>query len=64
MRRLRDAVAALGAAYKITGDDRYVTKAVELLRVFFLDPQTRMNPEFEIRAGGAGPFAGSQLRHH
>src|SRR5437762_747489 len=39
MRDLRDAVAALAAAYKITGDDRYVTKAVELLSVFFLDPQ-------------------------
>ena len=44
IKTLRDSVAALAAAYKITGDDRYVTKAVELLRVFFLDPQTRMNP--------------------
>ena len=44
VRNLRDAVAALAAGYKVTGDDRYVTKAVELLRVFFLDPQTRMNP--------------------
>jgi hypothetical protein len=42
--QLRDAVAALGAAYKVTGDDRYASKAVELLRVFFLDPKTRMNP--------------------
>jgi hypothetical protein len=41
---LRDAVAALGAAYKITGEDRYVKKATELLRIFFLDPKTRMNP--------------------
>src|SRR5215831_3827405 len=32
---LRDAVAALGAAYKITGEDRYAKKAAELLRVFF-----------------------------
>jgi hypothetical protein len=44
---LRDAVAALGAAYKITGDDRYAKKSVELLRVFFLDPQTRMNPSLQ-----------------
>ncbi len=44
---LRDAVAALGAAYKLTGDDRYVKKAVELLRVFFLDPRTRMNPNLQ-----------------
>jgi hypothetical protein len=44
---MRDAVAALGAAYKITGDDRYVAKAVELLRVFFLDDATRMNPNLQ-----------------
>ena len=44
---LRDAVAALGAAYKITGDDRYAAKAAELLRVFFVDPQTRMNPSLK-----------------
>src|ERR1035438_4311993 len=37
--RLRDAVAALGAAYKMTGDDRYALKGAELLRVFFLDPR-------------------------
>jgi hypothetical protein len=41
---LRDAVAALGAAYKITKEDHYAAKAAELLRVFFVDPQTRMNP--------------------
>ena len=43
VRELRDAVAALGAACKITGEDRYTAKAAELLRVFFLDPPTRMN---------------------
>ena len=47
LRDMRNAVAALGAAYKITGEDRYVTKAVELLRVFFLDPATRMNPNLQ-----------------
>jgi hypothetical protein len=48
LRTLDRAVAALGAAYKITGDNRYVTKAVELLRVFFLDPSTRMNPNLQF----------------
>lgn len=42
--QLRDAVAALGAAYKLTGDDRFAAKAADLLRVFFIYPQSRMNP--------------------
>ncbi len=48
MRDMRDAVAALAAAYRITGDDRYVAKAVVLLRVFFLDRQTKMNPHMKF----------------
>jgi len=44
VRDLRDGVAALAAAYKVSGEERYVVKAVELLRVFFLDAKTRMNP--------------------
>ena len=47
LRQLRDAVAALGAAYKLTGEDRYAAKGAELLRVFFLDPNTRMNPHLQ-----------------
>jgi hypothetical protein len=48
MRELRDSVAALAAAYKISGDERFANKAAELLRVFFLDKTTRMNPQFEL----------------
>lgn len=44
---LRDAIAALGAAYKVTDEDRYAVKAAELLRVFFVDAQTRMNPSLK-----------------
>jgi hypothetical protein len=44
---LRDAVATLGAAYKITGEDRYAAKAAMLLRVFFVDTATRMNPSLK-----------------
>jgi hypothetical protein len=47
VRALRDAVAALAAAYTITGEDRYAAKADKLLRVFFLDPKTRMNPHLK-----------------
>ena len=31
MRDLRDAVAALGAAYKLTGEERYAKKAAEFV---------------------------------
>ena len=57
MRQLRDAVAALGAAYRLTGQERYAQKAAELLTVFFLDPATRMNPHLEYAQAvlGASP---------
>ncbi len=57
MRDLRDAVAALAAAYKITGDDRYAAKAAELLHVYFLDSGTRMNPNLQYAQAvpGASP---------
>ena len=58
MRNLRDAVAALGAAYKITGDERYASKAAELLRVFFLVPETRMNPHLEYAQATLGRSPG------
>ncbi len=45
---MKDAVAALGAAHKITADDRYVIKAAQLLKVFFLDLKTRMNPNLQF----------------
>lgn len=58
MRHLNRAVAALGAAYEITGEDRYVSKAVALLRVFFLDPKTRMNPSLKYAQAIPGRTAG------
>jgi len=48
VKAVRDSVAALAAAYKITGDDQYAAKAAELLRVFFLDEKTRMNPSLNF----------------
>ena len=47
VRDMRDAVAALAAAWLATGEDRYAEKAARLLQVFFLDPATRMNPHLE-----------------
>jgi hypothetical protein len=58
LRALDHAVAALGAAYKITGDDRYAAKAAELLRVFFLDPATMMNPNLQYSQAVPGVSPG------
>src|SRR5262249_17443024 len=61
--QMRDAVAALGAAYRITHDDRYAAKASELLRVFFLDPKTRMNPNLQYAQAipGVSPGRGTGI---
>jgi beta-galactosidase len=58
VRDLRDAVAALAAAYKITGDERYAQKAAVLLRVFFLDQKTRMNPNLQYAQAIPGKTPG------
>jgi len=61
--QLKDNVAALAAAYKITDDDRYVKKAVELLKVFFLDPETKMNPQLQYAQAvpGVSPGRGTGI---
>jgi Alginate lyase len=63
IRQLSDAVAALGAAYKITGDDQYAAKAAELLKVFFLDEKTRMNPNLQYAQAvpGVSPGRGTGI---
>lgn len=60
MRRTKDAVAALAAAYKVTGEDKYVVKAAELLKVFFVDTKTRMNPNLAYTQAVPGRTTGSK----
>lgn len=45
--QLQSAVETLSLAYYFKGDEKYAAKAVELLRAFFLDPATRMNPNLQ-----------------
>jgi hypothetical protein len=59
MRHMKDAVAALAAAYAITGNDRYVPKAAELLKVFFLDDATKMNPNLNYAQAVVGAATGN-----
>src|ERR1041385_7936420 len=44
---LENAVETLSLAYYLSGEEAYATKAVQLLRAFFLAPATRMNPNLE-----------------
>ncbi|MFW5803056.1 MAG: alginate lyase family protein [Verrucomicrobiota bacterium] len=44
LRRMRTRAARLAVGYVLSGRDEYADHAARLLRVFFLDPETRMNP--------------------
>lgn len=51
-------VERLGLAYYFTGEQRYADKAAELLRVWFLNPETRMNPNMDYAQAVPGIAVG------
>jgi hypothetical protein len=44
LKQMTDAVTTLVLTYYFTGDERYAARAAQLLRVWFIAPDTRMNP--------------------
>ena len=44
LRKLRKMLVSLTAAYMISNDDKYVEKAILILKEFFLDQESKMNP--------------------
>ncbi|MDF7807854.1 alginate lyase family protein [Pontiellaceae bacterium B12219] len=53
-------VETLGLAYYFTGDPRYAEKAAELIRIWFLNPATRMNPNLNFAQGVPGLVDGKK----
>ena len=58
MVRMSRQVAALTAAWRISGDEKYAKRAIEHLRAWFVDEPTRMNPNLQYAQAIKGVTTG------
>ena len=58
MIRFSQTIGTLASAYKITGDEKYVKKALSHLNAWFVDSETRMNPSLLYAQAIKGRFTG------
>ncbi|MCX6132839.1 MAG: alginate lyase family protein [Ignavibacteriales bacterium] len=58
MRRFCDVVSALTAAYKITGDEKFASKAILHLHAWCVDDATKMYPHLKYAQAIKGKFTG------
>ena len=58
MIRLSRIVGSLASAYKITGDEKYVSQAFTHLKAWFADEATKMNPSLLFAQAIKGRFTG------
>ena len=56
--KMADSVRDLALAYYFTGDETYAAKAAEQLRVWFIDPATKMNPNMQFAQAVPGESTG------
>lgn len=58
MIRFSQIIGSLASAYKITGDAKYVKQAVIHLRAWFVNQETKMNPNLQYAQAIKGLFTG------